>query len=249
MKECLFTTPDFTEARYCELLDAVGKRYKFVSLHDRSGEGDLAIWRHDVDMSLHRARALADIEAQRGIAAHYFIHLGSAFYSPFEPRNRKIIREIAGLGHEIGLHFDASVLSVETSGAVEAVLREEADSLSDLLGQDIACFSIHNPTVNPHLNLESETHAGLVNASAPSLYEEYTYCSDSNGVWRFRPVYEVMADPEVTKLYLLTHPVWWTLEPMAPRQRVQRAIDGRAAATLDGHDAFLARHGRPNDRD
>lgn len=47
---------------------------------------------------------------------------------------------------------------------------------------------------------------------------------------------------------VLTHPVWWTPEPMSPRARVARAIDGRASCVHAYYDRSLAKGGRENIR-
>jgi hypothetical protein len=48
------------------------------------------------------------------------------------------------------------------------------------------------------------------------------------------------------RLQVLTHPECWTPEAMAPRQRIQRAIDGYAQAIGRWYDDALARFNRPN---
>ena len=65
------------------------------------------LWRHDVDYSLHRALVLARIEAELGARATYFLSLHSDLYNVLEPAVHARAREIAALGHWIGLHFDA----------------------------------------------------------------------------------------------------------------------------------------------
>ena len=97
---------DFTEQAFRELLGKLkAEGYRFVGYGD-AGEGRRVIWRHDVDFSMHRASALAEIEAQEAVIATYFVNPRSTFYNVLEPAIMELVRRIAGLGHEIGLHFE-----------------------------------------------------------------------------------------------------------------------------------------------
>ena len=68
----------------------------------------------------------------------------------------------------------------------------------------------------------------------------YDYVSDSNGYWRFRRLDAVLADADVERLHVLTHPEWWPPEPMSPRARLERSARGAGAQVLDANDADLA---------
>ena len=94
---------------------------------------------------------------------------------------------------------------------------------------------------------DADDIAGLVNADGAGIKARFAYGSDSNGYWRFRRLADVIADSGPL-LQVLTHPEWWVPEPMAPRARVQRAIDGRAAYMAAKYDAALADAGRENVR-
>lgn len=237
---------DFTEAAYEALLHAALKRFRIAPVTDSEPEDGIALWRHDVDFSLQRARAIAKIEARLGVRSSFYVLLSSNFYNIIEFENREILHEIAALGHDIGIHFDASIQSGDNLEDFEALLKREADIVSWLVGREVCSFSVHNPTVTGKVKFESEQHAGLLNASAPALYERYTYCSDSNGLWRFRSLHDVVSDASVKRLYALTHPEWWTPGAMMPRDKVKRCIDGRAYRTAQSYDALLEKHGRPN---
>ena len=236
---------DFTEAAYRALLEAAARRFRLVRFADAPDADGIALWRHDIDFSPQRAAALARIEAGLGCRATYFVMLASPFYNAFEPAVRALLAEIAALGHDIGLHFDAGAAG-RGRAETEATLGFQAATLGRLLGVPVRAFSVHNPTVEASARLEEPVHTGLVNASAPHLYRRFSYCSDSNGVWRFRPLAEVIADPATVRLYALTHPEWWPPAAMPPRRRVQRCIDGRAAACAAYYDGLLAAHCRPN---
>ena len=71
----------FDLVHYRELLDAAqagGYRFAFF---DRSPEPGTVLLRHDVDLSLDAALAVAELEAEAGAAATYFLMTRSEFYN------------------------------------------------------------------------------------------------------------------------------------------------------------------------
>ncbi|MBN9606116.1 MAG: hypothetical protein J0G30_05850 [Actinomycetales bacterium] len=238
---------DFTESGYREIIRSARSNYRFESYGTESDEPHV-LWRHDVDFSPHRAARLAEIEADEGVRATYFVLLHSEFYNWLEADVTGRFRQIADLGHDLGLHFDASFYApyAEQAALAEA-LDFERSLLERIFGRDVRAFSFHNPDVGDALQFDADEIAGMVNAYGRGTKERYAYCSDSNGYWRFHRLSEFLESGHVFA-QVLTHPEWWTPSAMMPRDRVQRAIDGRAAATAAGYDELLARIGRHNAR-
>jgi hypothetical protein len=87
-----------------------------------------------------------------------------------------------------------------------------------------------------------------VNAYGSYLTQHYGYASDSNGYWRFAPLDEVLVRDNEERLQVLTHPEWWVPEPMSPRERVARAIDGRARRQHARYDEIMKAMRRENVR-
>ena len=241
---------DFTEGAYRELLRLARDRHAFRPFADAIEMTSGVLWRHDIDMSVHRALALARIEHAEGIRATYFVYLHSTFYNALEPDIASRLREIVGLGHELGLHFDPQFhgLTPRDGAAVERAVAGERDALQQLVGAPVIAVSFHDPDVAGFTDMPADRVAGLVNAYGPAIRRGFTYCSDSNGYWRFTPLREVLETAGARKLHVLTHPEWWVPEPMAPRDRVARAIEGRAAAAAERYDAALKTLGRNNVR-
>jgi hypothetical protein len=181
------------------------------------------------------------MEAAEGVSATYFIHLHSSFYNALEPPIVEIFQEINQLGHDLGLHFDPPVWTDATDESVKL----ERRFLECYYGCELRALSIHNPDLTDWADART-TIAGLVNASAADLRATYGYVSDSNGIWRFRVLRDVLRGAEEARLQVLTHPEWWVPEPMSPRAKVTRAIEGRAAYTGLQYDTLLATSGRPN---
>jgi hypothetical protein len=72
------------------------------------------------------------------------------------------------------------------------------------------------------------------------------YCSDSNGYWRFRRLYDVLNEKKDYRLQVLTHPEWWQEKPMPARQRFFRCVYGRANANMQNYDEGLVLDARVN---
>lgn len=241
------TFNEFTETGFRALLQSLkGHGYRFAR-YGEAWDDRHVIWRHDVDFSMHRAAKLAEIEAEGGATATYFVNPRCTFYNLLEPEIARLLKRIRGCGHEIGLHFDAGAYGVASWKTVEleAALSHERSLLELILGERIGSVSWHNPDMSNLLEFDADGIGGLVNAYGASLRRDYAYCSDSNGYWRFKSMNEVIAAGH-PRLHLLTHPEWWTPEPMSPSARIDRAIMGRARAVRRDYDALLVRGGRRN---
>jgi hypothetical protein len=237
--------PQFTEAGYRELLRLAKRRLAFCSFRDyRDAPAGTVLWRHDLDFSVHRALAVARIEAEEGVRATHFVLLHSAFYNALEAEVAERVREIVSLGHELGLHFDPRFH--EGRDLDDALARERA-LLEDLFETEVRAFSLHNPDVAGWSDGRDEI-AGMVNAYGSYLKQHYAYASDSNGYWRFAPLDDVLEHGDHERLQVLTHPEWWVPEPMSPRDRVSRAIDGRARRQHERYDEIMKTMRRENVR-
>lgn len=238
---------EFTEPRFRDLLRQLKDGgYQFIRFGETC-ENRHVIWRHDVDFSMHRAARLAEIEAEESISATYFLNPRAAFYNLLEPEIEKLTQRIVAAGHDIGLHFDAGAYQVEnwSRTTLNTAIGRERNILENILETKIHAMSWHNPDFSNLLTFDENEIGGLINAYGRVLRKDYTYCSDSNGYWRFEPMDKVIAAGHA-RLHLLTHPEMWTPDAMSPSARVDRAIFGRAHALRRTYDALLARGNRKN---
>ncbi len=95
---------DFTLSKFRSLCSAVAQHYPTLTLAEYfQGEKlppRFAMMRHDIDRKPGNALFTARIEAESGIrATYYFRRYGSAF-------RPEIMREIEGMGHEVGYHYE-----------------------------------------------------------------------------------------------------------------------------------------------
>ena len=236
----------FTEGEYGALLDLAKEKYAFCG-YDEFPDRPSVFWRHDVDHSAHRSLALAKLEAARGLRCAYHLLLTSRYYNIFEPEIGAIFREIASLGHEIGLHFDMDAFG-ETYAASETEMARrialEHSVIESVVGVSVRSMSFHNYVLNRERLNECETIGGLFNCGSAAFVKQFKYVSDSNGIWRYDRLRDVLAQPAFPRLHVLTHPEWWTPEPMPPMQRLRRIVDGRAKANFDLYAYQLRRDGR-----
>jgi len=179
------------------------------------------------------------------MCATYFLNLHSEFYNLFEKTQVSIVEEIIALGHDVGLHFDATFKTIHSEDELGRQITVEGDVLEQLFGIRPQVFSFHNP-VAAHLACEADSYGGMVNCYSRRFKTEVAYCSDSNGYWRFRRLYDVLQKAEDECLQVLIHPDWWQDEPMPARQRIFRCVYGRASASMRLYDHSLANAGREN---
>ena len=236
---------DFTSEHYRQLCQLAIKNYSTASYLKVPWGQRFVLWRHDMDYSLNRGLSLAKIEHEYGIKATYFLNLHSEFYNLAEASQHAIIKQIISLGHDIGLHFDASFFGDISESELNHAIAREAGYLKSLFNIQPVAFSFHNPVAHT-LNFESDTYGGLLNCYSTRFKTEVPYTSDSNGYWRYRRLHDVLRDATDPCLQVLTHPGWWQEKPMSPRQRIYRSALGRTLDIMRTYDEALMRHGRLN---
>lgn len=235
---------DFTQSKYTEILCKAAEKYHFNG-SDLSGDVPVACWRHDIDYSPHRALAMARFEANLGLRCVYHILPSSRYYNILEPEITTILRAIVAFGHEIGLHFDADVLG--EGDRLEHLLKRieiERGLLMSLLHCEVESFSFHNHTLHQSVILKRERIFGMRNLASPNFYSQAVYLSDSNGIWRGVGLDDLIEGPIVPKLHVLTHPLWWTPEPMSPYDKFLRVLQGRSLANQSLYLRTMQRDGR-----
>ena len=236
---------DFSVDAYRQLVSLVLASYLPVNYRSLPWGKRFVLWRHDCDYSLNRALVLAGIEAEMGLRSTFFVNPHCEFYNLLESSQIALVKELIQLGHDVGLHFDAAFYATASEDELHKQVTCEADLLEQFLGVRPAAFSFHNPSAF-HLTCEADTYGGLINCYSKRFKTEVPYCSDSNGYWRFRRLFDVLSEASDPCLQVLTHPGWWQEKPMPSRQRIFRSVYGRASATMRLYDQSLTEHGREN---
>jgi hypothetical protein len=202
----------FDLEHYRELLDAAKQGgYRFAFFDREPAAGDLLL-RHDVDMSLSAALTMAELEAEAGVAATYFLMTLSEYYNLDARSGVATISRLRELGHRVGLH---GVYPVAT--------------LDDRFDPVIAW---HTPDPE-YMTLPVE---GAVNVMQPEFFQPDRYRSDSNQHWRSGCPHEDLAARRFEWVQVLVHPEIWVY----PGRTMRETMESMLAADLEERRRRLA---------
>lgn len=173
---------DFTLTGYRALLEALLARgYQGRSYADADPDYRHLVLRHDLDMTLDAASPLAEVERSLGLRSIYFVLLRTEFYNLHAPRSRAALQHLIDLGHDIGLHFDASLYDQEDADGLDRSAEAECANLEDIIAAPVRMISFHRPA-RALVGLD-RLLAGRDHAYRPRYVSDMGYCSDSRGAW------------------------------------------------------------------
>ena len=198
---------DFTFRHYFEVLNYAAKEYSIGPVSDFSilrKKSKYIILRHDVDYSLDYALKMAKEEFNHGLRSTYFVLLHNPYYNILSENGISLIKQISSLGHEIGLHYDTTFLSLLDKKVVKQI-EMEAKILSDIADQEISSISQHNVTITP--KIKDSICSKFLDTRHSEIANETTYISDSVQNWRQGCMCRHIG--KIHKLHILTHPIWW----------------------------------------
>jgi hypothetical protein len=192
----------FDLTHYGELLAAAKSGgYRFAFFDREPAAGDLLL-RHDVDLSLDAALALAELEAEAGAQATYFLMTRSVFYNLASHEGERALARLRELGHRVGLHAVYPKLDLD----------ERFDRV----------VAWHNPDPD----FMREPLDGAVNVMQHPYFDPDHYRSDSNQHWRSGCPHEELAAGRFEWLQLLTHPEIWAYPGATMRETMLSMLDG-----------------------
>jgi len=229
---------DFTHAGYLNLLKFICDLGRpAVSFRDIPADGDYVILRHDIDFSLRCAVEMAYLDKQAAATSTFFVLMTAPYYNPLAEDGVRAIREIAGLGHECGLHYDCT--GFELLSSEERVKRVDlmARTLEDATGVPIRTIAQHKPARSP-IRQEFPLY---VNAYSAAYFKDIAYFSDIRMMFRVPDVAEFLR--QNPRSQALIHPVWWRVERMSRSaifESLKDEIGGAAAALLQAEDDSIA---------
>jgi hypothetical protein len=193
----------FSLEHYREILRAArAGGYRFATFGTPPARGDLLL-RHDVDLSLEAAIAMAELEAEEGAVGTYLVMTRSVFYNLASREGEAAIARLRALGHQVGLH---------------AVY---PDATLDARFDPVVAW--HNP--DPE-NM-TEPIDGAINPMAEPYFDRATYRSDSNQRWRFGCPHEELRAGAYPWLQLLVHPEIWAYPGATMGETMQAMLDAQ----------------------
>ena len=160
--------------------------------------------RHDVDFSVDFAHQLAVVEHRLNIQSTFFFMLTSNMYNLLSGYNQKMVKEIAGMGHKVSIHFDPTVYENLESFVYEKNVFENT------IGREVDISSIHRP--GPFLEKNNVSLSGIPQTYQNIYFKKMKYISDSGGRDVFPAISEYFKSPGDFGLHLLIHPIWWIEE-------------------------------------
>ena len=202
----------FTLDHYREILRAAREGgYRFAGFDGPPAHGDLLL-RHDVDLSLEAALAMAELEAEEDATTTYLLMTRSVFYNLASREGEAALERLRALGHRVGLH---------------AVYPDaDLDERFDLV------VAWHNPEPT-YMTAPID---GAVNVMEETYFDPATYRSDSNHRWRSGCPHEELRAGAFPWLQLLVHPEIWVYPGETMGRTMGAMLDAQRAQRL----AFLA---------
>src|SRR5512132_727984 len=105
---------DFSYRYYRTLLQAIMATFQIHLLSDvprlltGHQEHPITLLRHDIDLDLHIALTMAEIESALSVSSCYMVMTTCPFYTLQDKSSRSILLRLLQLGHEVALHFDST---------------------------------------------------------------------------------------------------------------------------------------------
>jgi hypothetical protein len=202
-------TCDFSLDHYRELLRAAhAGGYRFAGFDRPPRDGDL-ILRHDVDLSLDAALALAEVEAEEDAWSTWFLMTRSVFYNLASHDGERAIARLRELGHRVGHH--AVWPNVDLDDRFDPVV------------------AWHNPEP-PHMH---EAIEGATNVMRAPFFDPDHYRSDSNQRWRHGCPHAEIERGSFAWLQFLVHPEIWVYPGATMRESMDSMLDADRAVRLE----------------
>lgn len=227
----------FSTDGYLSIIEAARKAgYTLVPMRDAfETPAPVMILRHDVDFSPACALEMAKHEKDLGVRATYFFMTTSEYYNVFYSESRATLREIAGMGHEIGLHWDSNFLP-EREEARAPFLKAQLALLGNIVGAEIISASQHIPIDTPVFDISPYIKH---NAYSPAFIKDFTYVSDSSMAWRAKTPLDLITTG--ANIQFLAHPVWWMTAPDTREGKLRAVVQGNCAQiTMEGEKLLSA---------
>ncbi|MBF8984160.1 hypothetical protein IZY60_11485 [Lutibacter sp. B2] len=178
--------------------------YTFESFSSEKGDKKNIVYlRHDIDNDFLGAYNLAKIEKENGVKSIFFVQPNSDFYNMMSYECMSLIKKIKNMGHEIGLHIDATIT-------------KEYEELVDYTNSTFNYYSNYMPISkiisfhqpSSYILNNNIVINGFINTYEKRFFKDIKYFSDSNRrIFWSDSFYDSIE--KGLSMQFLTHPFWW----------------------------------------
>ncbi len=196
---------DFTYDSLRALLEHGRTIAPITTMRARRSDGCIVL-RHDVDFDICQAYELSKIEKKMDVTSTFFIMTTCPTYNPRAKENRKMIKEMAADGFEIGLHFDPTVYGDVDMTVLKKHVDAEAAVLENITGWKITSISLHNPSVTGMYPI----FEGYDNAYSKEIFSDDLYISDSCKNFRGKDPFSFLEKAREHTVQMVLHPIHWS---------------------------------------
>jgi hypothetical protein len=212
-----------------QLLDDGYKCLPFSAPEARHTTGKNLLLRHDIDIDPTAAIPMAEAERSVGAKSTFYVLLSNRHTNPLDKEFRQSVRELAALGHWVGLHFDATQYDLSvTDPDFSTFVRREVELLEWTSGVTVDSVSFHRPA-RELLSASGSLTTPLSHTYENVFIREIEYCSDSSGRWSYGPPEERDAHKNGKPFHLLTHPISWGTLDAEPAERISLWMRSRVS--------------------
>jgi hypothetical protein len=144
------------------------------------------------------------MEKDLGCFATYYVLL-TGHYNAMSHDNAQVLKDLVGMGHEVGLHYDLECYPKDPERSLSR-LKTELGLLSDAIGEPVRTISTHEPFKfpDPFLTLD-----GYLHPQDPRLQQGLVFISDSCRMWRDATLLRCFGSDRPSRVLLTTHPELW----------------------------------------
>jgi len=168
-----------TYERLCQTLSSVQKDCRFIHYLEHKNDSQI-ILRHDVDRKPKNALRMAKLEHRIGLRSTYYFRCVPASF------DAEIIRQISGMGHEIGYHYEVMSKAKGDLRKAKEIFQEDLERLRSICEIRTACM--HGSPSSDKNNIDFWKYAmlsdfGLLGEAYSNIGGEFHYCTDTGGKW------------------------------------------------------------------
>jgi hypothetical protein len=200
----------FSYSEYKKILQAFKGRW--ISFYDVTDK-PFVLMRHDVEFSVDRAHSLGVIESDWLVKSTFNFQVSCETYNIFSFANRKKVRALKELGHEIGLHFYGDHILEGSVDELILGLNKQRAILEAAIDIEVSTFSFHRPK-KWMLEIRDDHLGGMLNQYGKSFFEfssspkTIKYIADSRHSWDYG---HPLNFTDMSRIQILTHPDEWSL--------------------------------------